>query len=60
MENLLDSELMLEQDYLPKIANRGELSAFKYEGFWQSMDTPKDHADLEKILKDIVTTNRQE
>jgi glucose-1-phosphate cytidylyltransferase len=60
MENLLDSKLMFEQDYLPKIAKKGELSAFKYEGFWQSMDTPKDHADLEKILKDTVTANRRE
>lgn len=38
-----------ENDVLPKLAIDGELSAFRHKGFWQSMDTLRDHTNLEKI-----------
>lgn len=39
----------LEQDVLPGLAGRGELSVYKHTGFWQSMDTSKDQQELEKL-----------
>ena len=40
-----------ERAPLEKIANKGELSAFKHYGFWQCMDTLRDKEILEKKLK---------
>ena len=40
-----------ERAPLEKIANKGELSAFKHHGFWQCMDTLRDKEILEKKLK---------
>jgi glucose-1-phosphate cytidylyltransferase len=47
---LRDSPLMFEQDFLPKIAEAGHLGAYFHEGFWRSMDTPKDHSEIEVEL----------
>jgi glucose-1-phosphate cytidylyltransferase len=41
----------LEKEPLEKIAKKGELCAFKHDGFWQCMDTKRDKDKLEKILK---------
>lgn len=38
-----------ETDVLPDLAKSGQLSAFKHTGFWHSMDTLRDHTNLEKI-----------
>jgi len=47
---LMDStNFSLENDLLPKIAKANNLDAFIHEGFWQSMDTPRDL----KLLNDI-------
>ncbi len=43
----------LERSPLEKIANMGNLSAFKHHGFWQCMDTLRDKEILEKKLKKI-------
>jgi len=41
----------LEKEPLEKVARKGELCAFKHDGFWQCMDTKRDKDKLEKILK---------
>ena len=38
-----------ETDVLPQLATDGQLSAFRHSGFWHSMDTLRDHNNLEKI-----------
>ena len=40
-----------ERAPLEKIANKGELSAFKHHGFWQCMDTQRDKEILERKIK---------
>ncbi len=42
-------QISWETDVLPKLAIDGELSAFRHKGFWHSMDTLRDHTNLEKI-----------
>lgn len=38
-----------EQDVMPKLAAAGELMAWRHEGFWRCMDTPAEHAELERL-----------
>lgn len=38
-----------EADVLPKLAEAGELSAYRHEGFWQPMDTLRDKNYLESL-----------
>lgn len=40
----------LESEVLPHLASKGYLFAFKHDGFWKSMDTSKDQAEIEKLL----------
>lgn len=40
---------MLEREPLDRIVKEGKLGAFKHNGFWQCMDTKRDHEALEKI-----------
>jgi glucose-1-phosphate cytidylyltransferase len=40
---------ILEQEPLEKAAEIGELMAYHHDGFWQCMDTKRDHDNLEKI-----------
>jgi glucose-1-phosphate cytidylyltransferase len=39
----------LEQDVLPDFARRGKLFVNRHKGFFKSMDTSKDQAELEKL-----------
>ncbi|SRR6266571_5037726 len=39
----------LEVQVLPKLAEKGALYAYRHKGFWKSMDTSKDQAELERI-----------
>ena len=39
----------LEQDVLPRFADRGQLYVSRHQGFWKSMDTSKDQQELEKL-----------
>lgn len=43
--------IMLEREPLERVASMGELMAFKHNGFWQCMDTKRDHELLEKLWK---------
>lgn len=38
-----------EQEPLKNLANDGELMAYKYEGFWQAMDTLREKTNLENM-----------
>lgn len=38
-----------EQEPMKRLANDGKLSAFKYDGYWQNMDTLRDKMTLEKL-----------
>ena len=44
----------LEREPLEKAMNRGQLAAFRHEGFWQCMDTKRDKDKLNEILKKKV------
>lgn len=35
-------DLSLEGDVLPRVAEKGELAAFRHDGYWQCMDTLRD------------------
>ena len=42
---------VLETDVFNMLVRDGELFCDSYEGFWHSVDTPKDLADMEKLLE---------
>jgi glucose-1-phosphate cytidylyltransferase len=44
-----NDETLLEREPLVQAAKAGELMAFKHEGFWQCMDTKRDHELLEAL-----------
>jgi glucose-1-phosphate cytidylyltransferase len=46
---LKGDEAVLEIDLLERLAEDGQLSAFRHEGFWQCMDTLRDKRYLEKL-----------
>jgi glucose-1-phosphate cytidylyltransferase len=39
----------LERDILPDLGRRGELFVYRHSGFWRSMDTQKDIAELDQL-----------
>jgi glucose-1-phosphate cytidylyltransferase len=39
----------LERDVLPALAARGRLRAYRHHGFWKSMDTQKDVAEMGRL-----------
>lgn len=39
----------LEQHVLPLMAERNQLNAYRHNGFWKSMDTSKDHEEMERL-----------
>ena len=41
----------LEREPLEKVAEKGQLAAYRHEGFWQCMDTKRDIDKLNIILK---------
>ena len=45
-----DDETLLEREPLERAAQMGELKAYKHEGFWQCMDTKRDHELLQKMF----------
>jgi len=46
-EFLTSDEIMLEREPLEKACAAGELMAYRHDGFWQCMDTKRDHENLE-------------
>ena len=53
LDYIKDDETVLEREPLERVADMGELMAFKHHGFWQCMDSLK---DLEQ-LKDLWSKN---
>lgn len=49
---LKDDESVLEIDVLERLANEGQLAAYRHNGFWQCMDTLRDKRQLEKAWQD--------
>ncbi len=48
--NLLRSDADIwEREPLEKLANTGQLAAYRHEGFWQPMDTLRDKMQLEEL-----------
>lgn len=48
--DLIDGDsTMLEREPLEKATRMGELMAYKHQGFWQCMDTKRDHEMLQKM-----------
>jgi glucose-1-phosphate cytidylyltransferase len=46
-----DDTVMWEHEPLAKLAELGQLSAFRHDDFWQPMDTLRDKNNLEKLWK---------
>ena len=44
--------VMLEQEPLRKLAAEGKMAAYKYEGFWQPMDTLQEFTLLNKLWQE--------
>ena len=49
MELIKGDDIMLEREPLVAAAKQGELMAYRHEGFWQCMDTKRDHELLTKL-----------
>jgi glucose-1-phosphate cytidylyltransferase len=49
IEYIKNDATVWEQEPLSRLAQEGMLSAFKHEGFWQSMDTLRDKNVLEEL-----------
>ncbi len=47
-----DDNTYLEREPLERAVEKGELFAFRHEGFWKCMDTKRDKDELENIYKD--------
>jgi len=45
-------DTFLEREPLERAAKAGELMAYRHDGFWQCMDTKRDHELLESLCKD--------
>ena len=52
IEEYLDSECVLEQDPLARLAQEGQLAAYRHHGFWQPMDTLREKRDLSKYAQE--------
>lgn len=46
-----NDQSILEKTPLELAAKKGELAAFKHDGFWQCMDTKRDKDNLENLIK---------
>ena len=46
-----EDQTILEREPLERAAQMGELMAFRHNGFWQCMDTKRDHINLEEFWR---------
>ena len=49
IEEYLDSDSVLEQDPLARLALEGQLAAYRHHGFWQPMDTLRESVFLNEL-----------
>lgn len=54
LDLIADDATVLEREPLEEVAARGELVAYRHEGFWQCMDTMRDR----KYLQELWSENR--
>lgn len=52
IQYITDDECVFEREPLERIAQDGELMAYKHSGFWQCMDTQRDKKKLEQLWMD--------
>ncbi len=51
-EHLDNRNVMLVDDILPRLADRGEVALFQHTGFWRCMDTYRDYLELNKLWEE--------
>jgi glucose-1-phosphate cytidylyltransferase len=49
LDDVRDDDEPWEQGPMTRLAGRGELTAYRHEGFWQCMDAPHDRQVLEEL-----------
>ena len=49
LDYIQDDETVWEKEPMEKLAQNGQLSAYRHKGFWQPMDTLRDKMMLEKL-----------
>ncbi|MDC3393528.1 glucose-1-phosphate cytidylyltransferase, partial [Luminiphilus sp.] len=49
IDSIDGDETILERQPLEGVAHKGQLMAYRHEGFWQCMDTVRDRDYLEKL-----------
>ena len=49
LEMIEGDHTMLEREPMEKLVEINQLQAFKHDGFWQCMDTKRDHEHLEAM-----------
>jgi len=49
LDLIADDAVIWEQGPLPALARRGELRAFRHEGFWRGIDTQRDLFDVREL-----------
>lgn len=54
LEYIDSDESVWEEEPLRQIANLGQLNAYKHNGFWKPMDSPRDVVELNRIWKSGV------
>ena len=45
---------MFEREPMESLVKSGQLMAYKHHGFWQCMDTKRDHERLEDLWKKVL------
>ncbi len=51
LDLIKNDQSILEKSPLELVAKKGELAAFKHDGFWQCMDTKRDKDNLDNLIK---------
>jgi glucose-1-phosphate cytidylyltransferase len=51
-DSIADDTTIFEREPLESLARSGQLSAYKYDGFWQCMDTLRDKQLLDELITD--------
>jgi glucose-1-phosphate cytidylyltransferase len=46
--HIANDDVSLEYDVMPVLARHGLMGGYRHAGYWQMMDTPRDHAKLEQ------------
>lgn len=51
-EYIKDDDTIFEKEPLEALAKLGELKAYRHDGYWQCMDTKRDHEGLNKLWEE--------